>query len=46
MMIEELAKVVKKFEGQLGTVKTQNELYAVSKVDIAKVNEIERALKS
>ena len=44
MMIEELAKVVKKFEGQLATVKTQQDLMQVAKVDTIKVNDIKKGL--
>ena len=45
MMIEELAKVVKKFETQLGTVKTQSDLMQVSKIDSTKLNEFEKAVQ-
>ena len=42
MMIEELAKVVKKFEGQLGTIKIQTDLMQISKIDSIKLTDLEK----
>jgi hypothetical protein len=46
MMIEELAKVVKKFEGQLFTIKTQTDLMQISKIDSSKLTDLERVMQN